>query len=289
MEALLKDFIDAPNKYWKDNPRQQTKFRKRTKAIKSLYSWSDDDMRFFVVKAAKWRLTNRHFTAYIPSHGSSGSHLVQKILDKCVPTHPLGEVYLPPELTPKIDELGPAQASLMVEAYNLLHTTSPSRLFSPCLIVNTAHYSNLQEYSRWTRHFRSMLIIRHPVDLVVSKTFRKPEYRRYSGHSNTDDWEYLNLNIDNTLRFYESALDTGYQRIVKFEDVIGDAKAVVPPISSLLEGYGVDAGQIVQAVNSSANSGQDTNKYSGEVPTVDRAYADYAANRLTDITERLGY
>lgn len=289
MEALLKDFINAPNRYWKDNPRQLTKFRKRTKAIKSLYSWSDDDMRFFVVKAAKWRLTNSHITAYIPSHGSSGSHLVQKILGECAPIHPLGEVYTPPELASKIDELGPVQANLMMESYNLLHTTSPNRIFSPSLIVNTAHYADLQEYSRWTRHFRSMLIVRNPVDLAVSRTFRKPEYRYYSGHKSTSDWEYLNLNIDNTLRFYESALHSGYQRIVKFEDVIADAKAVVSPILSLLHGYGIEAKNVIRAIEDSAGSGQDTNMYSGKATAVDHIYADHAVKRLTEITARLGY
>lgn len=289
MLNLIHDYIVHPQEYWADNKRQLTKFNARKGSIQNTYSWSDNDLAFFILKISEWRIENKLRTIYLPSNGSSGSHLIQEIIANSVPCQPLGEAYIPKALILEVRKLAPANQQIFMESYNLLHTTKPQRLFSPNIIVNTAHDARLQNYRSWTASFQSILIVRNPTDVAISRTFRKPEYRNYTGNEEMDDWAYLNLNIDRTMKFYEAALEVGYPEVMRFEDIFDAPHITAKRLHSVLGDQVVNEHTLVKTIEQVATSGKDTNKFSGKSKPVEDAYIDFANDRLSCLKTRMAY
>lgn len=283
------DFIRHPARYWAENTRQLDKSIRRMGALREYYSWSESDLCFFILRAATWRLENGQDTTYLPNFGSSGSHLVQKVLAGCVPSHPLGEVYIAKYLIPEIEMLNPFEQCIAMEAYNILHSNSPSRLFSPSMVINTAHNASLRGYSEWTRRFRPVFLMRNPAELAISRTFRKAEYRSFLGEDHDDDWIYLEKNISQTKAFYERAINRRYSLSLKFEDVLANSNDAVQVVHRLVAKYGISVDEVAHNLRAVQVAGTGTNRYDGERRAIDESYVDYAKSQMSSLCERLNY
>ncbi|GAB3526627.1 hypothetical protein [Arthrobacter monumenti] len=289
MSDLLSSFILDPARYWGVNSRQLTKTERRKQRIKKYFGWSNEDLAQLVSGAAEWRVAGEQCTVYLPNFGSSGSHLVQQIIAACLPANPVGELYIPKRIVGEVKQLRLRERRLFIEGYNLLHTTSPEHLFSRSVIINTAHVATLKNYVDWSRKHRSLLIIRDPVDLVLSRTFRKQEYRDYLGNTNADDLDYLDHNINQTILFYEAALQKRYAHVLRFEDVLARPQVAAEVLFQLLENEGIRLDTLIQQVEHITRAGDSTKKYAGETIPIDESHAQLARNRLSSLRKDLGY
>jgi hypothetical protein len=107
-------------------------------------------------------------------------------------------------------------------------------------VSNTAHLLDLGPYVRNDIASLRILLVRDPVDIVLSRTLRKPEYRAWLGKATADDVDYLQDNIRVVGRFYEAVRPEGYDLTCRYEDMVADPFPVLERICGLL-GTKVDA------------------------------------------------
>lgn len=282
--SLVLDYVGNMGDYWDGNSRQEKKSSGRFNLLKKNLGWSGKSLVSLVSEVAEIRILESGKTIYLSSFGSSGSHLIQHIIDLTVPAIPLGEVYIAPRLERELKKLSSDQKFKFIEMYHLIHSTSPNTLFSNSVIVNTAHKAKLQTFSEATANFSSAFIVRNPVDLVMSRTFRKDEYRKYLGKDGGDDYEYLVENIEKTVKYYKSAFSYSYDEYLVFEDLFSDKNGLVSSISNLI-GREVDGAEIKSNIEKALNEGKTTNKYKGEVVEISDDFYGVAKKMLSGIME----
>lgn len=193
--TLLRKFLFNIDEFWEGNRRQAEKSRKRLDAITNFYSHDRDQCLGFLSRIADERLNSNRRTLYLPSFGASGSHLVQHIVATSTNAITLGEVYMPPMAERHALELDGQERVKFMEMYHLASTSTPWMIPSRGTIVNTAHKAKLQFFSENTAKFSSVLIMRDPCDIAISRTYRKGEYRSYLGKDSISDDDYLSENI----------------------------------------------------------------------------------------------
>ncbi|MBS9402919.1 hypothetical protein KG088_04690 [Halomonas sp. TRM85114] len=285
---LLSDFLENLDYYWCGNRRQVKKTSNRVSKINDFYGWSKDELVFFSLSAAKNRIYNNYQTVYISSYGSSGSHLLQSIMSEAKRSIPLGEVYIAPNIINKVQDLSDSDKNKFMEAYHLIHCGAASNFFCNGPIINTAHKANLQYFSEWTIHYNSCFLLRNPVDLVISRTFRKSEYKEYLHPEGISNKEYLNENIRKTERFYNSALRFPYDEKIKFEDIIENNERFHKSLANIIGGR-VDLEKLPFLVEQSINNGKKTNKHSGAKEEIPKEYIRMSKTNLKNVVLKAGY
>jgi len=288
LHDLVLDFITNTQEYWGSNERQLKKFLTRKERLKLAKGWSDSQLCLNILSISNNRIKNSARTIYLPSFGSSGSHLLQKVIELSIPSNPLGEVYIAPGVIDKVEKLPQEDKSVFIEAYNLLHTADVSQLNEFNSIINTAHSPVLSKFSLWTANYLSMLILRDPVSLVISRTFRKDEYRNYILGSK-DDAEYLQENIDKTIRFYQSASNFNFDSQIRFEDIVSCNNNAVEAIQKLLKEYEIDDEIIIQSMEEAVNGDKHTNKYDGVKIAIPEDLKREAENQLKALKSNFYY
>jgi hypothetical protein len=288
-ERLITQLVANPQRFWGSNERQLRKLNLRREKIQAFHKWSTTELCEHVMSAAAWRLQCGQPTYYLPSFGASGSHLVQFVLASCFPSHDLGEVYVAPGLIKAVDVLKPEQGRLFMEAYHLLHTPNPTGLCKEAAIINTAHSPELNPFERWTQTFTAMLITRRPEDIVLSRTFRKSEYREYLGLSSQSDTEYLEKNIEQCRQFFLKANGIRFAATLRFEDVINDHEAAANSLKPITDAHGVTREQLLRKLRDAIDRDTGTNKFCGSEGPIDPSYRAHAKEALRDICQLLGY
>lgn len=281
---LLLDFLLRPEHYWGGNLRQLKKTKSRFEEIKSFYGWATPGLVDFITSISIERVFNKTETMYLPSFGSSGSHLLQHVLHKSYGMISLGEIYLPPRLSLILNEdLNSDQKNIFIESFHLIHG-HPKNIFLNKEIVNTAHYPDLNSYKYLTRNFRKGLILRSPIDVVISRTFRKAEYREYLGKSEVSDFDYLKENVDRAKKFYALALKYNFDKYFFYEDLISDTYKASTDIVDFV-GKG-DRGVVEKELNKAVYEGA-SNKYSGPKVQVPNECLEYARTELSEICGKI--
>lgn len=288
LSEVIKAAVNAPNYLWADNKRQAIKLRKRLSVLSDVYGLEKSSIAEVILGVASARLSKESQTIYFPNIGSSGSHLMQEAINRSWFTIPLGEVYIPPKIVPIINKLEKKDQNCFMESWHLLHSMSFYNLFNlDALIVNTAHNANLGRFSKWTRVYDSCLIIRNPVDIVLSRTFRKDDYRSYISPG-IDDQAYLDKNIKLVERFYTLALNYGYKNIVKFEDIFNNPESVSDVVYRLI-GCPQQLLSFEKSLHDAISDGKSTNLYSGKEKVIPRDLKRQAITRLSALTSAMSY
>lgn len=289
-QGLFGDFVRIPEHYWLNNQRQLTKFLKRKKKILTHFGWDEGDFLHHIIQVAEWRVSKGLLTYYLPSIGSSGSHLLQHIFSESLVACPLGEVYLSPRLVEKIKLLPMHDRKVFLEAYHLGHATNSQSLFKPSIIINTVHNPTLKYFSQWTNNYRSILIVRRPVDVAISRTFRKDEYRDYLNMSLVGDETYLKDNIDKTAQFYKAASKFNFDAIIRFEDIINNPDKTAEVIYSFMgKNNTLTVDQLEKVIRSVNAKGWKTNKYTGNREEISEHHIAMAKKQLKKTAKDLGY
>ncbi len=231
---------------------------------------------------------------YLPNAGSSGSHWLETMLARAAGVHACGEIYPPKPLVEQLKGMSGADAGFFLNAVYIAHAgkVGPQRLSGPC--VNSAHVTNVGTIARLTPGAKKVLLIRHPADVAVSRTLRKPAHRADVAPE-MDDAAYLEHNCAMVERFHAALQADQFDAVVRYENL------VARPVEALTERcVGLDStAESVQfaaesssrdAVQSARAEGSNvpTNLYRGE-PRNDPVLEARARARLAPLSRRLGY
>lgn len=288
VKDFLTEYIRNPELYWRGNTRQVSKTLRRFNYISKHYGFDEKSIVSIVISLAEQRINNNTLTIYFPSFGSSGSHLVQDIVANFTPIIPLGELYIAPELIELMQELDEYSKKLFLEAYSLLHCADSSNLYKNVPIVNTVHKPSLQYFSAFSSAYRSCLIIRDPVDIVISRTFRKDEYRSYLNKDTVSDLDYLKDNITKTKSFFKSAINFNHEFILRYEDIISQPEIAAHTLCDILDRPN-KLEDMMNAISYSITESTNTNIYVGEKIKVESHFIEFATSELSQIRKSLGY
>lgn len=284
VRKVVGSFVESPENYWQQNSRQLKKSSNRIIRLLNYYGWSAESLVEFILCLAEERIKNNAKTIYLSSFGSSGSHLLQHVLIESFGMIGLGEIYLPQPLEKILKEADLVSRQVLLECYHLLHSP-PENIFKNKPIVNTAHKATLQTFSSSTALFTPVFIVRNPVELAISRSFRKDEYRNYLGKADVSNEEYLKENIEKTKRFYQSALKYPYEYYLFFEDVTKNQEKVAKTLSFISEKEG-DESIVLESLRKALKEGS-TNKYSGPKTVVPESLVSLAEGELKEISSKI--
>lgn len=167
-------------------------------------------------------------TLFLVNCGSSGSHWIEAMLAALPGIHACGEVYVPPSVREPLSELDEAARARFLDALHLLHAEDDRRqVGDDDMLVNSAHSWNPHDLAGASA--RAVLLVRDPVDVVLSRTFRKPKLRRHVA-SDATDADYLARNRDYVSRFMASALRRRPRHVVRYEQARTDPVGLVATI-----------------------------------------------------------
>lgn len=197
-------------------------------------------------------------------------------------------MYIAPKLIELVQGVDEYSKKLFLEAYSLLHCADSSNLYKNVPIVNTVHKPSLQYFSTFTNAYRSCLIIRDPVDIVISRTFRKDEYRSYLNKDTVSDLDYLKDNITKTKSFFKSAINFNHEFILRYEDIISQPAIAANTLCNILD-RPTKLEDMMDAISYSLTESTNANIYVGEKIKVESHFIDFATSELSQIRKSLGY
>jgi len=251
-----------------------------------------------VIEVAAQRMASRPLTVFLISCGSSGSHWLEAMLAAFPDYVACGEVYLPRNLTKSTYAWDAASRSAFMDCVHLAHVPREKGSLVDSKLINSAHLSGWIMSKLMQPPKARVLLLRNPVDIVISRTFRKDDYRKFTLPGGTDD-EYLNRNIDFVNAFYRKAAESDADHVVKYEDLRASG---VDTLDALLRSLGdeqalADITAVVERHSAEAQAGGHgnargkrlSNYYRG--PKVDLPEGLHQKIRagLTDAVTRLGY
>jgi hypothetical protein len=295
--ALTRSYLTRPQDRWPDPAHRQvrkleSKIQAATKAAER-----KEDLIEEVLALARLRTSYAPPPIYLTNIGSSGSHWLEAMLARATDAHNCGEVYLPEPLRAELAQLPLADAAYFLHALYALHSRSLGPKVVAGRFINSAHLSRVSKIADLTPGSLRVLLIRNPVDVVMSRTFRKDAYRAEVG-ANMDDAAYLERNCAVVDRFYLATSAEAFDARVRYEDLIAQPKAT---LSALIESLDLSTNDdaIVRAVTSTSSAavrsakarGQPvpTNLFMGERAAEDAALRARVRERLRACCELLGY
>jgi hypothetical protein len=249
-----------------------------------------------ILAIARLRVNHAPAPIYLPNVGSSGSHWLEAMLAIATGTHACGEVYLPKPMLPALKELPAADAAYFLNAAYMAHQADVGPKLATGHLINSAHLGSISGLASLTPGARTVLLLRHPVDVALSRTLRKPLHRAEVAPE-ADDRDFLAHSCDVVERFHKAAARERFDCQVRYEDLVAQPAETLATLTAAL-GLAATPESIRNAVEAtsrdaiqSARERGDkaaTNLYVGEAKH-DEALADWARRRLADCCARLGY
>ena len=290
---LFCQYVQHPETFWK-NPfhRQIKKLNCRIEMIKKAYQLSIVDIISRVCSLVIFRTYKRGKTILIPNIGSSGSHWLQAMICEIDGFFGIGEVYIPPALIDELSLLNNENQRKIFDAINVLHTGTLSKSLITGSVINTAHSAKQDHWTNVDHSIFRILLVRNPIDICESRTFRKTEYRKYLHNSISDD-EYLMENINKINTFFEKALNSKYDIMIRYEDLVNDSVMTMQKILLALENE-VDNLLIQKIVEKFSkenikDNANYTNLYKDKYNKVAKKHLKMMEFELKHISRALGY
>jgi hypothetical protein len=234
---------------------------------------------------------------YIANIGSSGSHWLEAMLSRCTTIINCGEVYLPQGLLKALEELAAAERAYFLHALYAVHSGRRGNELLVGRFTNSAHYSKISRVADLAAGSSTVLLVRHPVDIALSRTLRKQEYRDDVAPG-LSDMAYLEHNCVLIERFYGEALGEAFDARVRYEDLITRPQETLQELTDQLK-LNTDSCSIAAAVSATdskavtvaAARGEraPTNLYLGDNTSVPVVLLDASRARLARCAEQLGY
>ncbi|MGY1425757.1 sulfotransferase domain-containing protein [Lysobacter sp. A289] len=286
------DYVRAPFEAWpQDRPLQARKLQECAARQCQTRNLAVDGMISRVSRNSSQRVVSRPPTLFLVNCGSSGSHWVEAMLSALPGIHACGEVYVPPAIGGELADAEQDDRAFFLDALHQLHMEVPTEVADQDILINSAHSWNPHDLMGSSA--LAVVLVRDPLDVVASRTFRKPKLRRHVTPMASDE-QYLEQNISMVEKFYRSALRRKPEHLVRYEDIREGPAEVLgrmatwlgrPAATSTLQGiaerYSADAQQ---------GSGQRlSNVYQGSKAGLPQPLIDIAANRLHRLRSDLGY
>ena len=291
--VLFTKYIEHPELYWKiPSHRQIIKLNNRILKIKETYQLNTLDIITRVCSLVISRTSKRGKTILISNIGSSGSHWLQAMISEIDGFYGIGEVYIPPSLIDELSFFSRESQRKIFDAINVIHTGTLSKSLITCSVINTAHNANQHRWTYLDNSIFRILLVRNPIDICESRTFRKTEYRNYL-HSSISDDEYLIENINKINKFFKEALNSKFDIIIKYESLLSDSVSIIQKILQAL-GKQVDELLVEEIVKkySMENVRGDlnyTNLYKGKYENIAKKYQKVMEIELKHVSRELGY
>lgn len=292
---MIKDYLLNPGKYWADSHQRNVQKLKKFLASGRNGREVDEYVEQIIgLSKARTRFDGGHF--YLVNAGSSGSHWLEAMLGLLPGFYNGGEIYIPKKLISYISNLPEFEASTAIDAIYLAHTGRICEDYLTATISNSAHLASHNKVSDLSRNKTTALLLRNPVDVVISRTFRKGEYRRDMA-PDLGDKEYLEKNCLYVEKFYTSVNFRDFDCVVKYEEFLDSPAQELEKLAGVI-GLSFESEDIVNAVSktskktvidSVSQGGKAmTNVYIGEEVEHDWA-REYAYSRLEGVLKEYGY
>lgn len=166
---------------------------------------------------AKLRAPFNPMHVYIVNMGSSGSHWIESMLGLLPGFYNGGEIYLPKLLSDQLSELTAPESFRLIDALYLAHLGGIRSDFLTAKISNSAHIAKHHVLSNSSCGNKAVLLLRNPINIVLSRTFRKDEYRNDIAAGSKDE-DYLERNCQYVERFVQNLDFDSFDLILRYED-----------------------------------------------------------------------
>lgn len=285
-DTLLRNYLKNPESFWGESHRQSKKLIKaRDKMKRAIGNTSEVEDWILNVTSKREFLPVR--TLLIFNAGSSGSHWLQAMIKSAIGFSGCGEVYLPNSLQLKAQE-----DFRFIDAVQVVQAHAHDSKVQNRPIVNTTHSTSMLTILMKAKGVKSIFLVRDPVEIVLSRTYRKSEYRMSIAPTATD-CEYLYQNIEFVERVYRSALNREFDLLVKYEDIRKDPRYVLAKIAEMADVFVADhdideAVEQYKAENVEKSVGIG-NLYKGIYTAPTKKVVAKIESRLKDVSARLGY
>lgn len=221
-------------------------------------------------------------TVFVVNCGSSGSHWLTTMLGDLPWLADCGEVYVPQELLSAMRNWEPADRRALLDGVHLAHAPQGPDTPPDTRLVNSAHGSGWRLARACGDTARRVLLVRDPLDIVVSRTFRKPAYRARVAPGVSDE-EYLATNVSFVQRFFQQAAANPHDLLVRYEDLRDAPEGTLAAVCRAV-GTPADADALHQAAARHGLYSGSTNSYRGPRHEPPEALVDRARRALE--TER---
>ncbi len=228
-------------------------------------------------------------TLFLINCGSSGSHWVEAMVAALGGVYACGEVYLPPGID--LGGLETQERVAFIDALHQLHMEHPAAVDPSDILINSAH--SWGPHDAMGASAAAVLLVRDPIDVVASRTFRKPRLRRYLTPDASDS-EYLDRNIAYVDKFYRSALRRKPAHVIRYEDFTSQPVETLGRLATLLSRK-PDQERLDEIVRTYSAAGQQdsgrrlSNVFQGPRVSTDPDLRQTLTTRLARIRSDLGY
>ncbi|WP_088743893.1 sulfotransferase domain-containing protein [Cobetia sp. QF-1] len=294
---LLQTYLTEPELFWPishmRNVKKLDSFIGKGKAL------NGESKKAFIQNVINLAELRRSFSSnhlYLVNAGSSGSHWVEAMLGLLPGFHNAGEVYIPNEISRQLSLMPKDEANTLLDVLYLIHSGGMYEDSLYASLSNSAHLADHSSLSKYSQKSLAIFLMRNPVDIVMSRSFRKDEYKNDVA-PNMDQQAYLEKNCQYVENFYSLTDATDYNLKLRYEDFV---EFPVESLRKLADSLGLNStyDEIKEAVRltskeeveKSISKGEAaiTNVYVGEKKERDWARS-YVRERLHEVLVKYDY
>jgi hypothetical protein len=295
VRSVLLDYIQNPFTYWPQSHRRNA-IKLNRSLSGALNGQSVLDYSEILISLAELRSLFGPMHIYIVNMGSSGSHWVESMLGLLKGFYNGGEIYIPPKVRFLLSQLSTNESSILIDALYLAHLGKVKEDFLTASLSNSAHIANHIPVTGLSLNKRVVLLLRNPIDIVISRTFRKNEYRS-SIAAGMNDEEYLKKNCMYVERFIRSLDLSSFDLIIRYEDFLLNT---FDGLCNLAKFIGIECSDDdllssvkLASVESALNAVESGRKPINNAYLIDKSEKswarDYASQRLSSLCKDLNY
>ena len=287
----LRRYAKAPLEAWpRESPLQAHKLVEAINRHCQGRGLGQHELLASVIATATGRTQSRPPTLFLINCGSSGSHWVEAMLSALPGIHACGEVYVPPGLGTSLAAADEQARACWLDALHQLHVERSVPVAVGDVLINSAHSWNPHDLMGASA--LPVLLVRDPLEVVISRTFRKPRLRRHLT-PDASDREYLDRNVAMVEKFYRSALRRRPVQ-VRYEEFVTDPASALARLLGLL-GRSEDPALLEgiarqYSADSQARAGKRlSNVYQGARMPAEPDLLATAAEQLSKLRADMGY
>ncbi|MBT2801110.1 sulfotransferase domain-containing protein [Halomonas sp. ISL-56] len=236
-EHMLAKYIGNPEVFWPLSHQRNALKIKR--ALDKCGYGSDKDYVWKIKDFVKFRSDFYARHLYIVNTGSAGSHWIEAMLGLLPGFYNGGEIYFPKEIKKYLSGLSSKEANEFLDAIYVIHSGGIHKDSLTATISNSANLANHRQISDFSLNKKVVLLLRDPVDVVISRTFRKNEYKKDIAPS-LDDNEYLERNCKYVENFYNQLDLSSFDAVIRYEDFLENTLESLKALANLI---GIDASE----------------------------------------------
>lgn len=288
-DRLFVHYCRNSSKYWPErSQRQSRKLEQRVRALSQTSGEARGKIPAAMAAAARRRQKHRRRAVHLANIGSSGSHWLEHMLVERAGMLGAGEVYLSPTIRRKVIDLPKEEAGVFTDALLLLHAGGPGG-DETASVVHSQHAARPEAFLAADPATLRVLLLRDPVDICLSRVYRKDEYRQDVA-PDAGDLAYLDQNVKKVAEFLRAAQRQVFDLVLRYEDLVVDP---VPGLAAIcaLTGTPTDRTRLEQVAAEQAAeriSGKDAARATNLFVGAARQVPSAARKRAVDGLGRLG-